>query len=161
MMIDNAGIAGPVVNVTTPFRAPRAKVFKTWTDRTLIPKWFMVVPGYLPALAEVAMDEHEVLRVPANWLHGHLFLGKRIRIGHGDVRSEAARVYHLHALEPHGLGERPPHLEQSLSLGSQHPGRAPQGATESGRCRQSYIDGGERQPIRRLRQRNRQRLANA
>src|SRR5262245_41429441 len=57
MMIDNAGIAGPVVNVTTPFRAPRAKVFKTWTDATLIPKWFMVVPGYLPALASVDLRE--------------------------------------------------------------------------------------------------------
>src|SRR5262245_56536187 len=57
MMIENAGSAGPVVNVTTKFRAPRAKVFKTWTDPLLIPKWFMAVPGYLPALAEVDLRE--------------------------------------------------------------------------------------------------------
>jgi len=57
MMIDRTGVQGPVVDVVSRFRAPRDKVFQTWTDATLIPKWFMAMPGYLPALAEVELAE--------------------------------------------------------------------------------------------------------
>ena len=53
MMIDISGVQGPVVDVVSTFRAPREKVFRTWTDAALIPKWFMAAPGYLPALADV------------------------------------------------------------------------------------------------------------
>jgi uncharacterized protein YndB with AHSA1/START domain len=56
MMIDTTGTRGPVVGVVSRFRAPRDKVFRTWTDPTLIPKWFMAAPGYLPARAEVTLE---------------------------------------------------------------------------------------------------------
>ena len=56
MMIDTTGIEGPVVDVIARFRAPREKVFQTWTDPKLIPKWFMAAPGYLPALCEVTLE---------------------------------------------------------------------------------------------------------
>ncbi len=55
MMIDTTGNDGPVVDMITRFRAPRDKLFQTWTDPALISKWFMAAPGYLPALAEVSL----------------------------------------------------------------------------------------------------------
>lgn len=57
MMIDTTGVDGPVVDVVSRFRAPREKLFRTWTDPKLISKWFMAVPGYLPALSEVDLEE--------------------------------------------------------------------------------------------------------
>jgi uncharacterized protein YndB with AHSA1/START domain len=57
MMIDTTGHEGPVVGLVTRFRAPRDKVFKTWTEPELVSKWFMAAPGYLPALCEVALRE--------------------------------------------------------------------------------------------------------
>ncbi|MBL4683963.1 MAG: SRPBCC domain-containing protein [Nannocystaceae bacterium] len=56
MMIDTEGMDGPVVDLVTRFRAPREKLFRTWTDPKLISKWFMAVPGYLPALVETALQ---------------------------------------------------------------------------------------------------------
>ena len=56
MMIETTGIEGPVVDVVSRFRAPRDKVFDTWTKPELISKWFMAAPGYLPALAEVKLE---------------------------------------------------------------------------------------------------------
>ena len=56
MMIDTTGVEGPVVDVIARFRAPRDKVFKTWTEPALISKWFMAAPGYLPALCEVILE---------------------------------------------------------------------------------------------------------
>lgn len=56
MMIDTTGTEGPVVDMITRFRAPRAKVFDTWTKPDLISKWFMAAPGYLPCLAEVSLQ---------------------------------------------------------------------------------------------------------
>jgi uncharacterized protein YndB with AHSA1/START domain len=53
MMLEDVNHSVPVVNVVSPCRAPRDKVFRTWTDPSLISRWFMALPGYLPALAEV------------------------------------------------------------------------------------------------------------
>jgi uncharacterized protein YndB with AHSA1/START domain len=57
MMIETRGIEGPVVDVVTRFRAPREKLFKTWTEPALIAKWFMALPGYLPPLVELTLAE--------------------------------------------------------------------------------------------------------
>lgn len=57
MMIDTTGVEGPVVDVVSRFRAPREKLFRTWTDPNLISKWFMAAPGYLPALTEVDLRQ--------------------------------------------------------------------------------------------------------
>jgi uncharacterized protein YndB with AHSA1/START domain len=53
MMLDALGSTAPTVQMISPCRAPRDKVFRTWTDPALIARWFMAIPGYLPALAEV------------------------------------------------------------------------------------------------------------
>ncbi|MEM6989260.1 MAG: SRPBCC domain-containing protein [Myxococcota bacterium] len=57
MMIDTTGTDGPVVDMITRFRAPRDKLFKTWTQPELVSKWFMAAPGYLPALVDLSLQE--------------------------------------------------------------------------------------------------------
>jgi uncharacterized protein YndB with AHSA1/START domain len=57
MMIEGQGDAGLVVHLATGFRAPRDKIWRTWTEPSLLSKWFMAAPGYLPAEAEVNLEE--------------------------------------------------------------------------------------------------------
>ena len=57
MMIDTKAESGPVVDVTNKFRAPRDKVFKTWTEPELVAKWFMAGPGYLSPMVELNLSE--------------------------------------------------------------------------------------------------------
>ncbi len=78
MMIETTGITGKVVDLTTRFRAPREKVFQTWTDPKLIAKWFM--PGPMPARAEIALEPLGPWRIvvpfdghPDSVLEGHFF----------------------------------------------------------------------------------------
>ena len=53
MMINSEGTEGPVIRLVSSFRAPRDKVFRTWTDPELIKKWFFAQAGYRTALAEI------------------------------------------------------------------------------------------------------------
>ncbi len=46
MMIERGPPEGPVVGLTARFRAPRAKVFDSWTRPELIERWFFVEPGF-------------------------------------------------------------------------------------------------------------------
>lgn len=55
MMLEDLNHAVPAVNLVSPCRAPRDKVFRTWTDPSLVSRWFMALPGYLPALAEIEL----------------------------------------------------------------------------------------------------------
>ena len=57
MMIEDQGDSGLVVHLTTEFRAPRDKIWRTWVDPELLSRRFMAAPGYLPAEAEVTLDE--------------------------------------------------------------------------------------------------------
>ena len=63
MMIDTTGTSGPVVDTVARFRAPREKVWKTWTDPAIVPKWFMAVPGHLAPLVEVDLRELGAWRI--------------------------------------------------------------------------------------------------
>ena len=81
MMIEGQGDAGLVVHLTTDFRAPPDKIWKTWVEPELLSKWFMAAPGYLPALAEVDLNLLGAWKItvrPAgdieqSVLHGHFF----------------------------------------------------------------------------------------
>lgn len=91
MMIETTGIEGPVVDVVSRFRAPRDKVFRTWTQPELISKWFMAAPGYLPALAEVALKPLGEWKIvvrpdgdtPQSVIKGHFF----------DIKGERELTY--------------------------------------------------------------------
>jgi uncharacterized protein YndB with AHSA1/START domain len=56
MMISNANDAGPVVNFTAQFRAPREKLYRTWTEPDLLRKWFFADEGMRCAVAEMNLQ---------------------------------------------------------------------------------------------------------
>lgn len=53
MMIDSAGATGPVIQLQMKFRAPRQKVWQSWTGPALLKKWFFVDEGYENVAAEI------------------------------------------------------------------------------------------------------------
>jgi uncharacterized protein YndB with AHSA1/START domain len=53
MMISQAGAVGPVATLTVDFRAPRDKLFRTWTEPDLLRKWFYAEDGMESFLAEM------------------------------------------------------------------------------------------------------------
>jgi uncharacterized protein YndB with AHSA1/START domain len=89
--------------MTSHLRAPPGKVFRTWTDAALIPKWFMAVPGYLPALAEVALEERGAWRITVrpgddesqfSHFHGYFFAVEQGRLLEYSWRGDVLGAEH-------------------------------------------------------------------
>ena len=55
MMLTSEGTSGPVIKLVSTFRAPRAKVFRTWTEPELIKKWFFAQEGFRTPVAEMEL----------------------------------------------------------------------------------------------------------
>jgi uncharacterized protein YndB with AHSA1/START domain len=55
-MINSEGTQGPAIKLVSTFRAPRDKVFRTWTDPELIKKWFFAQEGYRTTVAEIELQ---------------------------------------------------------------------------------------------------------
>ena len=52
MIIDHSSAEGPDIHLRLEFRAPRDKVYRTWTDAGLIRKWYYPGPGFRCYVAE-------------------------------------------------------------------------------------------------------------
>jgi uncharacterized protein YndB with AHSA1/START domain len=53
MMLSSEGPTGPVIQLSGTFRAPRSKLFATWTEPELVKKWFFAQEGFRTPVAEV------------------------------------------------------------------------------------------------------------
>lgn len=79
MMLETVGPTGPVVGLSADFRAPRDKVFATWTQPGLIEKWFFAEAGYRTHDVQVkleALGPYQIVVDPPDGgeptrIHGH------------------------------------------------------------------------------------------
>ena len=67
MLLSHAPDAGLLFTVALDCRAPRSKVFETWTQPAWLKKWFRAEEGYTCPLAEVDLRVGGTYRLAMEW----------------------------------------------------------------------------------------------